>query len=178
MNDLALKSTGVTLPSEKTGRTPLDYVPCISEAFKRITNGSSYYTRILLLHKPKGVTNYRSKIEKRQGTALKKSYVIKITTMLNSGMIPTGNSDIIHRFLLRKTRPGEEIRNWKNQNWDGYCKQCCKVIETMASIFNCEKTRAYLDALSLNTGLHRIYNLKSLLGDHYLWSDHKKGTKS
>ena len=53
-------------------------------------------------------------------------------------------------------------------------KQCCKVIETTAHIFECEKTRAYLDALSLNTGLHRIYNLKSLLGDHYLWSDHKK----
>ena len=32
----------------------------------------------------------------------------------------------------------------------------------------------HLDALSLNTGPHRIYNLKSLLGDYYLWSDHKK----
>ena len=112
-------------------------------------------------------------MEKRIGTNLKKSYV-KITTMLNSVMILTRNSDIIHRFLLGKTRPGEEIRNWKNQNWDGYCKQCCKVIETTAHIFECEKTRAYLDALSLNTGIHRIYNLKSLLGDHYLWSDHKK----
>ena len=48
------------------------------------------------------------------------------------------------------------------------------MIETTAHIFECEKTRAYLDALSLNTGIHRIYNLKSLLGDHYLWSDHKK----
>ena len=48
------------------------------------------------------------------------------------------------------------------------------MIETTAHIFECKKTRAYLDALSLNTGLHRIYNLKSLLGDHYLWSDHKK----
>ena len=57
---------------------------------------------------------------------------------------------------------------------NGYCKQCCKVIETTAHIFECEKTRAYLDKLSLNTGLHRIYNIKSLLGDHYLWSDHKK----
>ena len=44
----------------------------------------------------------------------------------------------------------------------------------MAHIFECEKTRAYLDALSLNTGIHRIYNLKSLLGDYYCWSDHKK----
>ena len=81
---------------------------------------------------------------------------------------------MIHRFLLGKTRPGEEIRNWKKQDWDGYCKQCCKVIETTAHILECEKTREYLDALSLNTGLHRIYNLKSLLGDHFQWSDHKK----
>ena len=131
--------------------TGLEYVPCICEAFKRIPKGSSYYRRILLLHKPKGATNYRSKMEKRLGTTLKKSYVIQVTTMLNLGMIPTGNSDILHRFLLGKTRPGEEIRNWKNQNWDGYCKQCCKVIETTAHIFECEKTKAYLDTLSLNT---------------------------
>ena len=44
----------------------------------------------------------------------------------------------------------------------------------MAHISECEKTRAYLDALSLNTGIHRIYNLKSLLGDHHHWSDHKR----
>ena len=35
-------------------------------------------------------------------------------------------------------------------------------------------TKAYLDTLSFNTGLHRIYNLKSLLGDHDQWSDYKK----
>ena len=42
LDHASLKSTGVTLPSEKTGRTPLDYVPCISEVFKQITMGSSY----------------------------------------------------------------------------------------------------------------------------------------
>ena len=68
-----------------------------------------------MLHKPKGATNYKSKMEKRLGTNLKKSYVIKITTMLNSGKIRTGNSDILHRFLLGKIRPGEEIRNWKSK---------------------------------------------------------------
>ena len=91
-------STGVTVPLEKTDKTPLDYVPCISEAFQRITKGSSYYRRILLLHKPKGITNYKAKMEKRLGVTLRQSYVIKITTRLNSVMIPTGNSDIIHRF--------------------------------------------------------------------------------
>ena len=52
--------------------------------------------------------------------------------------------------------------------------QCYKVIETTAHIFECEKTRAYLDTLSINTGVQRIYGIKSLLGDHFLWSDHKK----
>ena len=121
--------------------------------------------------------SYKAKIEKRLGVTLRQSYVTRIMTMLNTGMIPTGNSDIIHRFLLGKTRPGEEIRNWKNQNWDGYCKQCCKVIETTAHIFECEKTRAYLEPPSLNTGVHRINNLKSLLEDHHFWSDHKKGAR-
>lgn len=40
-SDLTLISTGVTLPSVKTGKTPLDYVSCISEAFKSISKGSS-----------------------------------------------------------------------------------------------------------------------------------------
>ena len=61
LDQASLKSTRFTLPYEKTGRTPLDYVPCISEAFIRITKGSSYYRRILLLHKPKGATNLRWK---------------------------------------------------------------------------------------------------------------------
>ena len=74
-------------------------------------------------------------MEKRLGVTLKKSYVNRIMTMLNSGMIPTGNGDIIHRVLLGKTRPGEQIRTWKNQSWDDYCKQYCKVIETMAHNF-------------------------------------------
>jgi len=41
---LSLTSNGVTLPTEKTGKTPLDYIPCVSEAFKelrrvRVTTG-------------------------------------------------------------------------------------------------------------------------------------------
>ena len=33
----------------------------------------------------------------------------RIATMLNSGMIPTENSDIIHRFLLRKQGQGKRF---------------------------------------------------------------------
>ena len=45
----------------------------------------------------------------------------RLTTMLNSSMIPPGNSNILHRLILGKTRPGEEIWKWKIQNWDGFC---------------------------------------------------------
>ena len=79
------------------GKTSLDYVSCISEAFNRISEESSYYRRILLLHKPKGTVNYKAKMEKRLGVTLKQSYVNRITTMLNSGMIPPENSDIAHK---------------------------------------------------------------------------------
>ena len=105
--------------------------------FIRFTNPRFFFGRPVLLHKTKGITTYKAKVEKRLGITLL-------------------------AFSL------------KNQIWDGYCKQCCKEIETIATIFEYEKTRAYLDALSLNTGLHRIYNLKNLLGDYYLWSDQKK----
>ena len=80
-NDLSLRSTGVTLPyvQSSTG---------VTFPSGKITKGSSYSRRILLLYKPNGVTNYKSKTEKRLGTTLKQSYVIKITTM-------TGKSKIV-----------------------------------------------------------------------------------
>ena len=37
-------------------------------------------------------------MEKRLGVTIKQSYVNRITTMFNSGMIPPENSDIVHRF--------------------------------------------------------------------------------
>ena len=37
--------------------------------------------------------------------------------MLDIGMIPPGKCGILHRLILGKTRPSEEIRKWKNQNW-------------------------------------------------------------
>ena len=73
--DMRMSSKGVTLPSDKTGRTPLDYVSCASDSFKRINKGSSYCKRILLLLKPKGTITYKSKMEKRLRVTLKQSYV-------------------------------------------------------------------------------------------------------
>ena len=44
----------------------------------------------------------------------------------------------------------------------------------MSHIFECEETKEYLDKLGINVGILRVYGVKSLLGNHYLWSDHKK----
>ena len=70
-----LPSTGVTLSSDKTGKTPLDYVSCVSEAFKRIKKGSRKHRRILLKQKPRGTPTYKSKMEKRIGLTFKQGYV-------------------------------------------------------------------------------------------------------
>ena len=109
---LRLTSKGVTLPSDKTGRTRLDYILCASDSFKWIHKGPSYYRRILLLHKLKGTTTYKTKIEKRLGVTLKQSYVNRITAMVNSGMIPPENSFYsgkqgwVKRFERGKNRAG------------------------------------------------------------------------
>ena len=92
------------------GKTPLDYFSCASESFKCIQKGASYCRRIPLIHKPRGTTTYKTEIKKRLGVNLRQGYVKRMTAMLDSGMIPPGNSDILYRFLLGKTRPVEEKR--------------------------------------------------------------------
>ena len=91
--ELSLTLKGVSLPSDKTGKTPLDFASCGSESFKRIQKGSNFYRRILLIHKPRGTTNYKTKMEKRLGVNQREGYVNRIMAMLNSGLIPSGNSD-------------------------------------------------------------------------------------
>ena len=65
-------------------------------------------------------------MEQSFGVTLNQGYVNRVTSILNSGMIPQGNSDIQHRLILGKKRAGEEIRKWKKQKWNGYCKQSSK----------------------------------------------------
>ena len=45
---LKLNSKGVVTPADKLGKTPLDYINNVVDAFKRIKKGSSYYRRILV----------------------------------------------------------------------------------------------------------------------------------
>ena len=75
-----------------------------------------------------------------------------MTEMLNNGTIPPGNSDIVHRLILGKTKAGEVIKDWKSKEWDGVGRQCCSVIE-------CQKDEEYLDNHSTNTGTHKVYGL-------------------
>ena len=68
---LKLKSKGVVTPVDKLGKTPLDYISNVIEAFKRIKKGSSYYRRILVQKKPMGKMTFKMKMEKRLDTTLR-----------------------------------------------------------------------------------------------------------
>ena len=77
--ELKLKSKGVDTPVDKQGKTPLDYVSNIVEAFKRIKKTSSYYRMILVQKKPLGRKTFKTKMEKRLYTTLRDYYVCKVT---------------------------------------------------------------------------------------------------
>ena len=68
---MSLTSTGVTLPYGKMGKTPLDYISCVRESFKRMKKGSSYYRRILSIQKPRGTITYKIRMGKRFGVTIK-----------------------------------------------------------------------------------------------------------
>ena len=49
---LEVSSNVIVTPIDKHGRTPLDYILCVVEAFKRTKKWSSYNRRIILQNKP------------------------------------------------------------------------------------------------------------------------------
>ena len=57
--DLKLSSNGVKTRVDKQGKSPLNNIPNVVEAFKRIKKGSNYYRRILVQQKPYGKTTYK-----------------------------------------------------------------------------------------------------------------------
>ena len=69
--ELKLKSKGVVTPVDKQGKTPLDYVPNIIEAFIQIKKGSSYYRSLLVQKKPMGKKTFKMKMEKRLNVTLR-----------------------------------------------------------------------------------------------------------
>ena len=103
--------------------------------------------------------------------------ISKVAEMLNKGMIPTNNSDILHRLILGKTKSGEVIKDWRNQDWNGICRQCGTVTETFQHIFECEVVKNYYNDLSNHLGVNRIYDLKALFGAHFLLHDRKVRSK-
>ena len=133
--ELKLKSTGVSTLVDKLGKTPLDYVPNVIDAFKRVKKWSSYYRRILVQKKPMGKKTFKMKMEKRLNVTLRQGCVCKVAEMLNKGMIPTNNGDILHHLILGKTKSGEVIKDWSSQDWDSICRQCGTVLETFQHIF-------------------------------------------
>ena len=89
--------------------------------------------------------------------------------MLNTGRIPVNNGDIMHRLILGKTKSGEVIKDWSNQNWKGICRQCGTITETLQHIFECEEVKKYYGDLSTHSGIQRIIRIRTLIGHHYLW---------
>ena len=61
---MELNSNGVRIPVDKCGRTPLNYIPCLDKAIKRIKKGSSCYRRILLKQKLPGSKMYEESWKK------------------------------------------------------------------------------------------------------------------
>ena len=108
---LKLNSKGVVTPVDKLGKTPLDYITNVADAFKRIKKGSNYYRRILVQKRPMGKMSFKMKMEKRLDTTLRQGYICRVAEMLNKGMIPTNNSDILHRLILGKIKSGEVIKD-------------------------------------------------------------------
>ena len=73
-----------------------------------------------------GKITFKMKMEKRLDTTLRQGYVCRVAEMLNKGMIPTNNGDILHRLILGKTKAGAVIKDWRNQEWDGISTGCLK----------------------------------------------------
>ena len=88
------------------------------------------------------------KMEKRLNTMLRQGYVCKVVEMLNKGMFPTNNSDILHRLILGKTKSGEVIKDWSNQDRNSICRQCGTVLETFQHSFECVVVKNYYNDLS------------------------------
>ena len=93
--------------------------------------------------------------------------------MLNTSMIPVNNCNILHCLILGKTKSGEFIKDWSNQD----CWQCGTVIEIFQHIFECEEVMKYYGDLSTHLGIQRITGLRTHIGDHYLWHIGKERPK-
>ena len=97
--------------------------------------------------------------------------------MLNQGMIPVNNDNILHQLILGKTKFGEVIEDWTNQDWNGICWQCGTIIESFQNIFEGNKVKKYYSDLSTHLGVHRITGIRTLIRDHYLWHNVKDRQK-
>ena len=50
-------------------------------------------------------------------------------------------------------------------------RQWGSVIQTFKLIFECENEKEYSDDFSTHLGIQRVKELRSFIGDHYLWYD-------
>ena len=117
--DLELGYNRVNTPVDKQVKTPIDYIPNVVDAFKRI----NYYRKILVQKKPKRKLMYKDKMAKRFDITLRQGYVNKVAGMLNNGVI-------------------------KNRKVFASGQQCGTLIATFQHIFECEEVKKYYSDLS------------------------------
>ena len=96
-----LEFNGVATHVDKHGRTPLNYILCIVEAFKRIKKGTSDY-RIIPFRKSLWEDKHKKKNGEKVQYLTPQGYINKVTELLSSCTIPMNSSDIFHRIILGK----------------------------------------------------------------------------
>ena len=51
----------------------------------------------------------------------------------------------MHCLILGNTRAEEVMKDWKSEEWDGVCRQCCVLIERFKDILYYKQVKKYLE---------------------------------
>merc|ERR1711873_335627 len=73
--------SGVSIPKSKSGKTPLDFVPCTLEILKRISKGSGFFRRVL--NNSKAYANhFKLRLETKLGIKMPNALSLKMLDSL------------------------------------------------------------------------------------------------
>ena len=162
--------SGVSIPKSKSGKTPLDFVPCTLEILKRISKGSGFFRRVL--NNSKTYTNhFKLRLETKLGIKMPNALSLKMLDSLQK-ILPANISDMYYRLIFGKTKP-KNIMKIFDATENGKCVHCGQP-ENFSHIFNCQKVKKFFNDFCLTTDSCTIYSEQSLLvSHHFLWGDKK-----
>merc|ERR1712215_130637 len=87
--------SGVSIPKSKSGKTPLDFIPCTLESLKRISKESGFLRRVL--QKSKTYTNhFKLRLETKLGFKMPNALSLKMLDSLQK--ILPANISVSLRF--------------------------------------------------------------------------------